>query len=184
MKRGKPLKRKTELKRGEKRLDADPEKVREFLRRGQASGARSLRESAVRGARRVNALRAEEGPLDPKTWRLQVSARCGMRCMVSRARADDPFDPRFDAHHPLPKRELRARGLYGRVWDPRNGILLAAQVHQRHENGFKRVPLDVLPASVWEFCAELDRLEGTRWATDLVARTHPPREDAETRGGR
>lgn len=165
------LKRKTELKANpEKPLRPDPEKVREFLRRGRESGSKSLRAAAVRS---VRAGRPAEGPLDPATWRQNVFAASAGRCIVSGSRARDADDRRFHAHHMLPKGELRARGLFGHVWDDRNGILVSQRVHMRHEGGYRRIPRELLPARVWAFAKELDELDGTSWATSLVERLHP-----------
>lgn len=160
------LKRTSELK-------PDPEKVREFLRRGQVAGAKSLRASAQRAAR---AGRPAEGPLDPATWRENVFAASAGRCIITGARARDADDRRFHCHHPLPKGVLRARGLHGHVWDDRNGVLVTRAVHERHEHGAgdeHRIPRERLPAGVWAFAQELDELDGTSWATSLVERLHP-----------
>jgi hypothetical protein len=163
------IRRKTELR-------ADPEKTREFVERGREAGARSLRESARVSIPETRKLRAAEGPLSPADWRVAVYKASGGRCIISGARADGPSDPRFDAHHVLPKGELRARGLLQRVWDPRNGVLLAEREHQRHEGAFLRVPRSKLPAVVWEFAAELDALAGTEWATVRLERIYPRRD--------
>jgi hypothetical protein len=162
VKRGGPLKRKTELR-------AKPEKVRAFVQRGRASGARSLRTSAIAAARIE---RPREGPLDAASWRRAVFAASGGRCMITGARARDADDPRFHVHHPLPKGVLRARDLYAHVWDPRNGVWLSQRAHERHENATERIGWILLPASVWAFCREMDALDGTQWATMLVRRLH------------
>lgn len=178
------LKRKTGLKadpekqrefeqRGRGKLEADAERTKEFVRRGRAAGARTLRESAIEGRR--ERAKIVEGPLDPATWRKCVHDASAGRCIISGARAYGPDDRSFDAHHPLPKRELRLRGLFQCVWDPRNGVWLAERVHERHEGGSARIPRERLPASVWAFCAELDTLDGSQWATALVERLHPRR---------
>jgi hypothetical protein len=164
MKRGKPLKRKTELK-------ADAEKAREFMQRGRQQLERG------NGLRRKVRERPAEGPLTPREWQAAVFEASEGRCVITGSRAREVDDPAFHAHHPLPQRQLRARGLHGCLWDPRNGILLRRDIHERHEHGARRirVPHTALPASVWEFCAELDELAGTKWATDLVLREHPVR---------
>lgn len=165
MRRGKPLKRGKGLERRE--LKADVERVREFLKRGKALDRKPLRSKPKP--------RPAEGPLSPAEWAAQVFELSEGRCIITGARARDAFDRRFHAHHPLPKRELRARGLAARVWDPRNGVLLRRDVHVRHEDAFERVPHTALPLRVWEFCRELDELEGSQWATTLVLRAHPVR---------
>jgi hypothetical protein len=168
MKRGKPPKRTVPLKRGEP-LRPDVEKVREFLRRGRSELTRTpLR--ASQGFRRVV---EAEGPLSPEEWRRAVFVASEGRCILSDTRARDADDPRFHVHHVIPKRVLRARGLYAWVWDPRNGLWISERAHARQESAFARLPHTRLPAAVWLFCAELDALDGTHWATDLVRRLHP-----------
>jgi hypothetical protein len=162
VKRGGPLKRRTELR-------ADPEQLRAFEQRGRESGARSLQASARASAREP---RPTEGPLDAASWRRAVFAVSGGRCIITGARARDADDPRFHAHHPLPKRELRARGLYGHVWDPRNGVWITERAHERHENATERIGWILLPTALWTFAREMDALDGTEWATQLVRRLH------------
>lgn len=159
------LKRKTEMARTE------------FKRHGE------LARSELKRRRKP---RPPEGPLSPAEWRKQVFllARSDPRdpsggwCVITRSRARDADDRRFHAHHPLPKSELRKRGYFNRVYDARNGLWCARRVHLRHEYPFddeSRIPRSALPASVWVFCSELDDLEGTQWATELVFRLHPDR---------
>lgn len=161
------------LKRGSKRLErrtelrADVDRVREFLRR-----AKPLERTG--GMRRAT---AAEGPLTPSAWRQAVHDASGGRCIITGALARNAEDRRFDPHHVLPKRMLRDRGLLDRVNDPRNGIWLRRDVHAAHESpGVRdtRIPAERLPARVWQFCAELDVLDGTGWATAAVLRAHPP----------
>lgn len=155
-------------------LRADEARLREFAARAQVSGAESLRKSARTGRARTVARRKEsEGPLSPAQWRAAAYEASGGLCIITGTRAYGPDDPSFDAHHPLPKRELRARGLAGFVWDARNAVWLAERAHERQELAFVRVPGELLPAAVWAFCAELDALDGSEWATALVERMHP-----------
>lgn len=163
VKRGKPPQRKRPLK-------ADVEKVREFLQRGRQPLERSGLRRSKSGFRSPD---AREGPLTPAAWRQAVHDASEGRCVITRSRALNADDRRFEAHHPLAKRELRSRGLHGYVWDARNGVWLRGDVHRGHEDAFERVPAEKLPASVWEFCAELDALAGSGWATAWVLRYHP-----------
>lgn len=149
-------------------LRPNPGKVREFLRRGQRSGAQSLDES-----RRRPKPRPTEGPLSPDEWRRRAWSASGGWCIITRTRADGPEDPTFDAHHVLPKRLLRRRGLYAYVWDPRNSLWLAQLAHGRHESGFERIPRVFVPPSAWAFVQELDELAGTQWATETIRRFYP-----------
>lgn len=86
-------------------------------------------------------------------------------------------DRAFHAHHVISQHELRARGLHGYRCDPRLGVWLSADAHERHENASRRVPWTALPARVWDVAGELDELAGTYWATDLILRLHPARGD-------
>jgi hypothetical protein len=168
------VKRRKPLKRG-RPLRGDPEKVREFLQRGRKA---ELKRSKLKARPKREA--PVEGPLTPEEWRRAVFVASGGRCVISGSVARDAEDRGFQAHHALPARELRARGLRDRVWDSRNGVWLARRVHERHESAVERVPRSALPASVWEFCRELDRLDGTEWATQLVLRLHPARVAGDT----
>lgn len=160
-----------------KPLRADPEKVRAFVQRGRAGGLErspiKRRSATASVAKREVAVL--EGPLDPAVWQRRVFAASGGACVVSGARAHDADDPRFHAHHPLAQDALRKRALYGWLWDERNGILVAEAIHMAHEHkgGEARISREVLPACVWEFCAELDAIAGTHWATENVRRKHP-----------
>lgn len=159
MERRKPLKRNKELR-------ADADKVREFLNRSR----QPLKRTPMRSRGRD---RPPEGPLTPAQWREAVFKASDGRCIISDARARNADDRRFHAHHPLAKRILRDRSLYGWVWDARNGLWLRRDVHASYELRATPISAERLPASVWEFCAELDALEGTEWATQLVLRAHP-----------
>lgn len=164
-----------QLKRG-KALEADLEKVRAFVQRGRSDLARSPLRSRPRR-------REREGPLSPREWHDAVFIAAHGRCAVSGETARDADDPRFHGHHCVPKRDLRGHGHRGLVWEPRNGVWLRADIHFDHEfSAFRSdlVPYTVLPRSVWDFCGELDALEGTHWATDLVRRLHPIRRDSGT----
>lgn len=169
MKRGKGLERRTGLR-------ANPEKTREFVQRGRVQLERSwIQGSKISGMRRAS---AAEGPLSPAAWREQAFVASGGRCVISGTRARNADDHRFDAHHILAKRELRARRLFGYVWDVRNALWILGSVHAGHEHpGVRdtRIPAEKLPPSVWEFCAELDELAGVQWATSYVLRAHPRR---------
>lgn len=171
--RRKPLRRSGGLKRTSGlrpggNLKRSVEAAREFLHRSR----QPLRRTPLRSRPKA---RTPEGPLTPAQWRQAVFEASGGACIISGARARDADDRRFHAHHILPKRELRARGLFGWVWDARNGAWLRADIHELHESpgvSSSRVPAAKLPGAVWGFCRELDELEGSEWATQLVLRVH------------
>lgn len=163
------------MKRGEgpkrrKRLGADPEKVREFMQRGRGALGRGRPAGDRRSApKKKKPQRPPEGPLTPREWQLAVFKASAGRCTVTNTRARDPDDPRFHAHHPVPKQTLRRRGLHDRVWDPRNGMLVLATLHADHEFAPDyRIPGERVPDSAREFAAELGP-----WAVDLLDRLHP-----------
>lgn len=181
--RGAPPGRRTELR-------ADPDVTREWVRRAREAGLSTdpikLEEFIRRGRKRMTsrkvkrvtfrAAAAGEGPLSPEEWRRQVAMATDLRCIVTGTRAADVFDPTFDAHHPLPKSELRARGLHAFVYDARNGVFVTERVHVSHEYGAgdeDRISRGLLPAGVWEFAAEMDEHGRGKWATVMVERKHP-----------
>lgn len=183
-----PAKAREFEQRGRGKLKSDPETQRAFIERARKAGLsrdpiklEEFRRGARIGedsSRRIvaRAKRDGEGPLSPMEWRAAVAEAADLRCIVTGTRADDPFDPLFDAHHPLPKRELRARGLRAFVYDSRNGVFVLHDVHMQHEYAHKpsqRLSRTLLPDAVWEFCRQLDELAGHEWATAMVERHHP-----------
>lgn len=155
----------------------DPETRRAFIDRGRRAGAKSLRKSRSQ-LKRKNPERPAEGPVTPAVYRELVFTRADGRCSVTGRCAKRPSDRTFHPHHPLPKDELRRRGLYGHVWEPDNGVWVDVRLHMDHEHGSNRkIPREALPASVWAFARRMDRLggqgDGPEWATALVERLHP-----------
>jgi hypothetical protein len=74
-----------------------------------------------------------------------------------------------DAHHVVPARYLRRRGLHAHLWDERNKLWLGADCcHAPHETRVRPLPRPFVPAETEEFAQELglthilDRLYGTR----------------------
>lgn len=195
--------RRTGPPKRKKALRSKPETTRDFIDRGRSSlgrdGERSrLARSALnrptplpgntgtgkdpmsptaKSPGRKTPQRPKEGPLTPGAYRRAVCRAARKRCMVTGRVARNADDARFDAHHPLPKRELRARGLYAHVFDERNGMWVDKIAHANHENASPRFPRDTVPESAWEFAAEMDKLarrgDGPQWATELVKRFHP-----------
>jgi hypothetical protein len=137
-------------------LRADPEKVREFLRRGRENRRR----------------RTIEGPLTAAEWRAATYAAAAGRCIVTGARARNVDDRAFHAHHGLPASALRSHGHFDRVFDSRNGLWIARDVHLRGIGRHPDIPRVALPGLLWEFAAELDAREGTQWATYLLRRIY------------
>lgn len=90
-----------------------------------------------------------------------------------------PREQRNTRHHPIEKEELRRRGLFHLVWDPRNGVLVAPRVHERHTTGVERIPYEALPQRCKDFAAELGP-----WAEDLLVRYHPATGNSRATGDR
>lgn len=58
-------------------------------------------------------------------------------------------------HHVVSREALRKRGLLAYEMDLRNRLSVCERRHSQHTNKFKAIPREVLPASVFEFAAEL-----------------------------
>lgn len=75
---------------------------------------------------------------------------------------DDPADCVGDveAHHVVSQQQLRRAGRDDLLWDPRNGMAVCDQGHDRHHLAFDRIPRDRVPARCLAFAVEngLDRL--------------------------
>jgi hypothetical protein len=56
----------------------------------------------------------------------------------------------------VPKRVLKRLGHHTFLLDKRNRLALCRDHHEAHENRSRPVPRRLLPASVFEFAAELD----------------------------
>jgi hypothetical protein len=67
-------------------------------------------------------------------------------------------------HHVIPQQTLKnlfPKGHGGRslpqiLWDERNGMAVPNRDHERHTVAFKKIPRSEVPASVFEFAAELE----------------------------
>jgi hypothetical protein len=74
-----------------------------------------------------------------------------------------------EAHHVLPARYLKRRGLHAHLWDERNRLWLGAECcHHGHETRVRPLPRPFLSPAAEEFAREhglgwvLDRLYGER----------------------
>lgn len=94
-------------------------------------------------------------------WYVEVT-RLG--CAMCRAFPVDPDTRRaraldlatIEAHHVLPKQNLKREGLRSEWWDPRNGLGLCRLHHSRHTDWVQRIPRALLPAAVHDFAASHD----------------------------
>jgi hypothetical protein len=168
-------------KAGAKGLRPDPEKVREFIRRGRQPLERGegLSRRPKPGARPVpprspldsgeRPQRPPEGPLKPGVWRKRVWVLDDGRCrMCGKGLPSEGDSWVWHAHHAIEKQELRRRGLYHLVWDPSNGVLLCARCHRQHTAALPRVPGEKLPQRVRSFAERLGD-----WAEYALERAHP-----------
>lgn len=170
MKRGKPLKRKKELK-------ADVEKVREFQQRGRGSlsgGGQPLARS--KGLGRGNGSKKASnsgdrpkappvGPLTPGDWRRAVWALDEGKCVMCRVPVAMNADRwTWQAHHPIEKQKLPNE----RKYDPRNGVVTCRRCHEKHTTWTEVIPGEKLPERCRAFAAEM----GEGWL-DLLDRAHP-----------
>lgn len=64
-------------------------------------------------------------------------------------------DGRIDGHHIIPKRALIRLGFSDYLLDKRNRIGVCRHRHEQHENGYKPIPRELLPAAVFEFADEI-----------------------------
>jgi hypothetical protein len=156
-------------------LKADPEKVREFMRRGRESSA--LARTALKSGRR------KRRPPIPEAVRLTVVRRSHGACLVcllDYTSTPGALSPRRigalvaqgvigraeQLHHLLPVREW-PRWLKA----PDNMVALCEACHDRHERAFRRLRWEWLPEGCRLFLMAVADADGTAWA--YLARTYP-----------
>jgi hypothetical protein len=128
-----------------------------------------VRRSALK--RRVG-LRARRlkpaGVIAADVWR-EGLGRCAV-CEFEFEFEGRPCRGGVQGHHIIAKQTLRRLGLAEFVMDKRNRLPVCEYRHEQHTTGFKPIPRALLPASVFEFAAEL----GLGWYLDR----HYPLEQA------
>lgn len=82
-------------------------------------------------------------------------------CMICPAEGAECAGP-VQGHHAIDKRALKRRGLHRYLWDLRNRVPVCEWRHEQHTTRVKPIPRGLLPASVFEFAAEL----GLSWWVD------------------
>lgn len=136
-----------------------------------------LQRGASTLSRGAGAKKPQVGPLTPSAWKKAVWERQAREqgrpnqapvCAVTGEELNFIHD---DAHHPLEKRLLKARGEQHRMYDPRNGMFVKARVHGGHTSGMDRIPRSAVPASAFEFAREVGP-----WALARIESDHPPKE--------
>lgn len=65
-------------------------------------------------------------------------------------------------HHAVAKSKLRQLGLTAACMDLRNRVSVCEHRHEQHTTGYRPIPRELLPASVFEFAAE----HGLGWYVD------------------
>lgn len=178
-------------------LSRNPQSLRDWQQRSRETAAANAREKPRKPLAPISAgkkeakaaQRAVEGPLSPPEWRREVWRLDGGRSVLSGERVDQEASSWvWQAHHGVPKRVLRDRGLFHVVYDPRNGMVLLAREHGRHEHRWVDgaghshvVPWEKVPARVKAFARELGQ-----WAEDELRRNHPSADELRARrpGGR
>lgn len=117
------------------------------------------------------------GPLTPAKWKKAVWERQALEqgrggqaplCAVTREELNFIHD---DAHHPLEKRLLKARGEHHRMYDPRNGMFVKARVHQGHTSMLAKIPAEYVPPCAFTFAREVGP-----WAIARIESDHPKKE--------
>lgn len=61
----------------------------------------------------------------------------------------------LQGHHAIPQSRLKSLDLHYALWDIRNCMTLCGYHHPRHTNWRERVPRELVPLDVYDFCAEL-----------------------------
>jgi hypothetical protein len=140
-----------------KPLRADPEKVRQWQQRSRRKRSKPQRATP----------RTPPGELTMGEWREAVFNLCEGKCVVTGVAVSlgDSFLV-WNAHHAIREQILRRHG--ASTTDPRVGVVLIADIHRKHTDRFKRVPLEALPSYVSEYATELGD-----WATRELLREHP-----------
>lgn len=104
--------------------------------------------------------RGEHNPNWKNGSRVGVRDRAGERRWYAAAakRCQNPYcegglGERLALHHIIYRQTVAREG--GDLWDPRNALTLCASCHARHHRASAKIPLRVLPDSVFEFAGEV-----------------------------
>lgn len=94
--------------------------------------------------------------VDSTLWRRDLGP-----CVVCPAEGGVCAGP-VQGHHAVSKSKLRQVGLTAACMDLRNRVGVCEHRHEQHTTGFRPIPREVLPPSVFEFAAEM----GLGWWLD------------------
>lgn len=108
------------------------------------------------GLKRGGFLRRRRKPIGVIVADIWREGLHGCECAVCGTRAH------LDGHHAIPKRVLIRLGFSEYVMDKRNRVPVCRQDHESHECRHRPILRSELPASVFEFAAEL----GLEWYLD------------------
>lgn len=101
-------------------------------------------------------------------WKQKVThARCAV-CVAQGRKPEQDCSKQRDPHHILPARYIRryvralrlpkdeaASLLRSLLYDTRNGMCLGRRHHDKHETAKERVPQELIPRKAWQFAGEL-----------------------------
>lgn len=62
---------------------------------------------------------------------------------------------RLEHHHVVSQNRIKQEGRHDMLWDPRNGMYLHPDCHERHTNASRRIPLSKVPEDARQFAVEL-----------------------------
>lgn len=88
--------------------------------------------------------------VDSTIWRRDLGA-----CIVCPAEGGICSGP-VQGHHAVAKAKLRQLGLTAAAMDLRNRVPVCERRHAQHTTGYRPIPRELLPASVFVFAADLD----------------------------
>ena len=88
--------------------------------------------------------------VEPKWWKVQLIVRDD-GCIMHHGRCGNG---NVQGAHIISQQHLKRLGLSEFLWDTRNGMLLCAWHHNRHDRYLERVPRNQLPEGVEDFCEE------------------------------
>lgn len=103
--------------------------------------------------------------VDSAIWRRDLGP-----CVVCPGEGGQCRGP-VQGHHAIAKSKLRQLGLIAACMDLRNRVPVCEHRHEQHTTGYRPIPRELLPASVFEFADEL----GLGWYVD---RHYPERQAA------
>jgi hypothetical protein len=84
--------------------------------------------------------------------------------------------PGCDPHHVIDAQVLRHMGFSDYLWDPRNKLWVAREIHAGHTSRMRPLTFDWLTEQNLEFAAELDMKLGRAYFIGWLYKHYPKRE--------